>query len=455
MKQLDLGKDKVSKLFINYSVPAVISMVVISLYIIVDGIFVSRGVGPDGLAAVNIALPFIQALNSIIIMITIGGGVLTAIKLGENNEKEASRRFSFTVMIAVIFIIITSLISIIFLDTLVQLLGADESLIHLVKEYLVIMLSCNLLFQLSPIMENFIRIDGRPSFCMVVSIIGTIINIVLDYILVIKLNMGLTGAAIATCVGAGLSGIAMMTYFFTKKANLKFTKPAGNFRILGKMLYNGCSEFLTEISSSIVLLIFNIVIMKRMGPMGVSAISIVLYITTLIIMILFGISQSLQPIVSYNLGAGQVDRAKKGLKLCLITAQSISMISMVIVFIFSEPLVGIFAKGNKELIDMGVWMSRLYITSYIFIGFNITSSAFFTAIEQPLMSAVISLSRSLVLVIIGLIILPRIIGDSGIFVSNTFAEVGTFFVSIYYLKKYFYKKIDGCSKNKIIAPINQ
>lgn len=447
MKQLDLGKDKISKLFINYSIPAVISMVVISLYIIVDGIFVSRGVGPDGLAAVNIALPFIQALNSVVIMICIGGGVLTAIKLGENETKEASRRFSFTVIIALVFILVTSLLSLIFLDTLVELLGADETLIHLVKEYLVIMLSCNLLFQLAPIMENFIRIDGRPSFCMIVSVIGTIVNIVLDYILIIKLNMGLTGAAVATCIGSGLSGLTMLTYFLSKKSKLRFTRPICNIKLLGKMLYNGSSEFLTEISSSIVLLIFNIVIMKKMGSLGVSAISIVLYINTLVIMVLFGISQSLQPIVSYNLGAGQVDRAKQGLKFCLITTQVIALVSMIVVFIFSEPLVNIFAKENRELIEMGVWMTRLYLTCYLFIGINITSSAFFTAVEQPLMSAAISLSRSLVLVIIGLILLPRIIGDSGIFLSNTFAEVGTFFVSLYYLKKYFNKKCDRYLSN--------
>ncbi|WP_105615742.1 MATE family efflux transporter [Vallitalea okinawensis] len=433
MKQLDLGNDSIVKIFFQYAIPSIIGMVVLSLYVIVDGIFVGQYVGHLGLAAVNMAMPFITFVGSITGMIAIGGNVVATIHAGKGDMKKASQIFSFTVSLAAAVSILSTVLGLIFIDPLINLLGANETLAPLVKEYLYVMLF-GLIFSQGPMLfDVFIRTDGRPNYSMVVAISSSLLNILLDFVLIGIIGLGLKGAAIATVTSSLLATTLLIGHFLSKKARLKFTLFKPEIEVFRKIIFNGSSEFLTQVSTSVTTLLFNIVIMKALGEMGVSAMSIVLYINTIVIMVIFGLTQSLQPIVSYNLGAGNYKRVHKTLRVAIITAEGISITAFFWMFFKSEPIINIFAKENKELIDMTVYMTKLFITSYFLMGFNIIVSSFFTAIEEAVKSAILSLSRSLLFVVIGIYMLPIFIGEAGIFLSITFAELLTLGISIYYL----------------------
>ena len=442
MSKIDLGKDKISKLFLNYAIPGAIGMIVMSIYMIIDGIFVGNFVGPEALAAINLAFPIFMIFIGVLDMIAIGGSIFTSIKLGEGNLKKAKETFSFTLFINLAIGCIIFFLIFILAEPMLNLVGAKGDLLTLAVQYIRVFCLFGPLMMLFYMLDSFVRIDGSPRLSMILGIISSILNIILDYIFIVVLGYGLIGAAVATGISASLAGILALGYFFTKKSKLKVVKPVGDFKLFKEMAYNGSSEFLGQISNSIANIAINFVILRQLGTLGITAISIIMYINSIVTGLTFGLADSISGIVSFNLGARQIKRVKEVLKFAYITAFVVGVSAYILVVLNQDFLISIFIdNASIELYNLTASASKIMFISYFFLWFNMVSTSYFTAIKNAKVSIIIAVSRSLIFILIGLIVFPYIMPNRGIWLVIPFAEFCTLFVSLYHLKKSDLEKI--------------
>ena len=288
MAKLDLGKDSLTKIILKYGIPSICTMWIYSLYTIVDGIFIGKYLGAKEIVAVNIVMPYVNISFALGIMIAVGGGTIIAIRLGEGDSKEANRIYSLSAQFFLVLGGILSFLGIFFSRQMVKILGANEVVIGSAQTYLFIISFFTIFYLLAYGFEVFIRIDGNPAYSMICNLTGAVVNIVLDYIFIVHFHWGIGGAALAT--GMAQLGIALSLgwylVFRAKKLKFKFTK--FDFKAIGALCFNGSSEFLTEIATGIVIMAFNINIMRMIGEKGVSAFGIIGYISTLVTMTMIG-----------------------------------------------------------------------------------------------------------------------------------------------------------------------
>lgn len=448
MKNNIFERQSTSKTFFKFAVPSVIGLLIVSMQMMIDGVFVGRYVGPSGLAAVNISQPYLQLIMSIAMMIALGGGVISAIQLGRKDKKGASETAFFTLLIKVVTLSIISLVTVVYIDSIVRILGADESLFVMVKSYLLPMASLAVFYNLIIYTETFVRIGGRPNAVFLSGLSACIFNIALDYLFVAKFGFGITGAAIATVMANFLGALALTPYLFNGRCDIQVTRPKGSKKLLKDILYNGSSEMLTVVSAAAATFLFNRIIMSHLGEVGISALTIVFYANGIVNITLFGLSQALQPIVSYNLGAKRVDRIYEVIKISLITGAAIGGIAFIGMKSFSLPLINLFTKGDIELTNLAVEATSYFVFAYVLSFVNIIASSFHTAIEKPMESAGIALLRSLIFVSIFLMIMPNLMGAKGIWMAVPLAELTCLFISVFLMKS-SYKKIKEDSKEGI------
>lgn len=436
MKKLDPGKDPLLKLLVHYALPLVGSYLFMQLYFVVDGIFVGNFVGPTGLAAINLFLPVSMLSTSLSVMIAVGGSTITNISLGAGDIPKARSQFTLTLTLVFVTSIIFTTCFIIFKEPVIHFLGAKEDTYHLVDDYLSTVILFYPFVLIAYVLDMFLRAEGLPHYPAIVMAIVTVINIGLDYLFLGPFNMGLKGAALATGISQTGAALALAAPFIIKNTKLKLTKPLLSIPVIFRMLANGMSEFLESISLSITFLLFNWVISDIMGTIGVSAISIVNYIVGIVIIIIIAVAQSIQPIISFNFGAENHDRIKKLLRLTGIATFIIGVLGYIGMNIFAEPLTALFVGDNLELQEIVTQASRFVAISFIFSGFGMLGSIFFTAIEKALLSAVISSSRSLIFIVIGLLILPGLFGMTGFWLVLPFSEIMTAIIAFVFYKKW-------------------
>ncbi len=409
-------------------------MIVTSLYIVVDGIFIGKAVGSDGLAAVSMVGPLTSLSFALNIMIATGSATIVAIKMGEKKNHEASKIFSFFVLMLILGAGGISLFVLGFLEQTADFLGAVGVLKPMVIEYMKIIMYFNIFFMGTYFLEIFVRTNGRPTYSMSALIIGGVLNIILDYIWVIRLGYGLKGAALATGVSQTIATTILVIDFFRNDSKLKFVRPDFSLKLLFRGAVNGSSEFVSEISLGFIIFMFNLVIMKEVGKMGVSAFSIINYVNTVVFAILLGVSQGIQPIISYSLGADEKYVIRGIFNLAMKTVFIIGTIAFASMFIFSEEIIGTFSK-NEELLIFTTKAAKIYCFAYFLNGINMVMSAYFTAIENAKLSAFISALRGIIFVLIGIIIFPMIWGIDGIWFTMPVAEVLTAFIGYKFIAK--------------------
>ena len=428
---LSLGKENIGKLFVKYSIPSVIAMIVFSVYIVVDGIFVGNVVGSKGLSAVNIAMPFFGVAMAIGIMVAIGGGTITSIEL----EKEARKTFSLAFYTLTVITLFLSVFTIIFAPTIAKILGASDDLVPLVVQYLRALCLFLTTFVGSSYLSSGLRVMGKPNHAMIADIISSLLNILLDYIFIVKFGLGLVGAGIASGIAFTIGFLFALSHYLKKDSILKFCKVEFDFKKIVRIFYNGSSEGITQFAVAFSTFIFNIVLMIRIGEMGVSAFSIILYIASLVIAIFSGICNGISTIISFNYGANNKDRINKILKIAISTIIIIGISSTILMIFGGETLIKMFSKGDAELIRITAEATKLYSVAFVFNGLNILTSAYFTALEDAKTSAIISVLRGVILILIFIIILPIILGDIGIWLTVPASELVTVFIAINYMKK--------------------
>lgn len=440
MNKTSLSNLSTQKAFFKLALPSVIGMLIVSMQMMIDGFFIANSVGASGLAAINLSMPLVNLFMSISMMICAGGAVYTSIELGKNNQKKANEIFSFTLIIYLIIIGSLGIFMAFFINKIVLLLGADNSLIPHVKYYLLILLIFNIPFNSPIFTETFVRVGGIPNFVFISSLICITGNIIGDYLLVYKMGLGTLGAAIATASADGLAAFVLFFRFFKNRCSLSLVKPKGSIDLLGKILYNGSSEMLTVVSSAIATYIFNLILMRNIGSLGVSALTIVFYVNSILNICLYGLAQALQPLVSFNLGAKRFNRIMEALKISLISGASLGILFFMTMLFQKELIINMFSKGDKALETLTNEVLRIVIFQYLFSFVNVMASAFLTALEKPFESVVVSLFRSLVFTVSFLFILPIFLGNTGLWLSLPAGEFSCIFISIP-LMYYSFKKL--------------
>ncbi|WP_427169406.1 MATE family efflux transporter [Fusobacterium nucleatum] len=430
-------KKEILKTIFKYAIPNVISMWIFTLYTMIDGVFISRFVGSTALAGVNLSLPLINFIFSISIMIGVGSSTLIAIKFGENKYDDGNRIFTLATFLNLFLGIFISAMILFNIDIVINILGADKSqdVYKYVKEYLTIIVCFSVFYMSGYAFEIYIKIDGKPGYPAVCVLVGGLTNLLLDYIFVVIFHYGVTGAAIATGISQITSCTMLLFYIILKTKYIKFKKLTKiSLKKISKIFKTGFSEFLTEISSGILILIYNLVILRKLGVLGVSIFGTISYITSFITMTMIGFSQGIQPVISYYLGKKKYKNLKDILKISIISLGFLGVFCFIFVSLFSEYIGKIFFKEQ----DMILYVKRvlkIYSLSYIVIGMNIFVSAYFTAIKKVIYSAFITFPRGILFNSILLLILPNIFGNNVIWIISFLSELLTIFICAYLLNK--------------------
>lgn len=435
MNENILGTEKISKLFIKFSIPAIISMVIAGAQTIIDGIFLGNFVGQNALASVNIVQPFMQVIVGFSMIISVGSLSFIGRSLGEGKKEESQNIFKTAFIVLTVISITILLFGRLFSQEIAVLLGANEVLLEGVSMY------TKTIAIFAPIMSlmflfGFInRVVGKPELYLRGMILSVIVNISLDFILIKQLSLGIMGAAFAT-------GIAYVASFFIvahpmlNKNNIvnvfsgKFDKS-----VIIPMAYNGSSEGVISIATATTAYLFNMTFMRIAGEAGVAAFTTINYISQFGTLIMFGISDGIGPILSYNYGCKKDDRVNDTLKLASKVNLVVGVVLFLILFVFGQQLVSLFASGNETILNLAVSGSRVYAFAFLLSGFNIINSGYFTAIGDARASIIIAASRGMVFIIIGINILPMIIGTKGVWFTVPFAEMMTFIIGMYLVKK--------------------
>ncbi|MGN0033090.1 MAG: MATE family efflux transporter, partial [Candidatus Limimorpha sp.] len=328
-----------------------------------------------------------------------------------------------TFLVCVITLSLLSVLILIFLKDICYLLGSDDEVYPYVRTYLGILSGAVVFYIIPNFTEAFSRLAGKPNKVFTSGVICCVVNIVLDYFFIMRFGWGMAGAAVATCVANSTAAVVLAP-------NVRFGKVAGGWKEVGRIFYNGCSEMLNSVSAAIAMFMFNLVLMREIGSLGVAAMTIVYYINMVVNMSVYGLSQALYPLMSYELGARSYQRIKALLVISLKSSGAIGVAVFVLAQVFKHPLVSVFSDGNQELVSLAITAVSIVTTHYLLSFVNIIGSSFHTAVERPVESAAIALCRSLVFVSLPLLLLPRLIGDTGIWLSMPVAELLTLFVSL-------------------------
>lgn len=423
---------------LRFALPTMVMMIFMSLYSIVDGIFISRLLGTNALSAANIVYPVISIVFAVGIMLSTGGSALIAKKLGEGKEREAREDFSFLTLVSFLFGIAILLIGNIFIEPIVRALGSTDALLPYCVDYLSVSLLLAPATMLQMMFQTFFVTAGKPLIGLMLTISGGVANMILDYLFMGPFNMGISGAALATGIGELIPAVIGLFYFLFTRHSLYLTKPVVRFQVLKESCFNGSSEMVTNLSTAVVTYLFNITMLKFLGEPGVAAITIVLYGQFLFNALYMGFSMGVAPVISYNHGSQNLPLLKRIFKIC-IGFISISSILITIMALVSSPvIVEIFTPIGSATYDIAKTGFFLFSINYIFAGINIYSSSMFTAFSDGKVSALISFVRTFVLIVLNILLLPYLIGVNGVWLAVPAAEFMTLFLSVYL----FYKKRD-------------
>lgn len=444
MNQEQFGTMEPKKLFLKLAIPSLISMLFSSLYMMADGIFVGKIIGSKALAAINLVFPIIMILFAVGDMIASGASVKIGIKLGEKNEKEASEIFSVALLFIFILNIIFAIIGLIFTKDIIFILIKDKELANLAYKFAYVFILFLPIIAPFFAIDNYLRICGKANMSMWINIGVSVLNIILDAIFIGYLKLGIEYAALASSLSMSIGTLILIYPFITKKVALKFTKPKIKIKEMLGIIYNGSSQFFSNISGSIMAIIMNSFLLYYGGAVGVAAYSIVMYIESLIVPMLFGMIDAVQPVFSYNYGAKNNKRIMTFFKITCTVALSISIVTMIIIFVFPDFLVRMFSsESDIAVIDMAKKALLLYAPSYLFTWFIMTVSGVLTGLEKATESIVLMSAESIILPLFSTLVLTQLIGVYGIFITPTISGAVSIVVSIILWRKCIKSEIEN------------
>jgi putative MATE family efflux protein len=420
-----MKEQKMGSLLLKFSLPAIIAMLVNSLYNIIDRIFVGRGVGSIGIAATTVAFPMMLILMAVSMLVAIGATALISIRLGEQKKEEAEKIIGNAVGMLITLPIILSVLYLIFADPILMFFGASPEVLPYARDFTHIIMLGSFLGSIAFGMNNFIRAEGNPRMAMNTQLLGTFINIVLNYVFIFQLGLGIKGSALATLSGQFFSALWVLSYFLRGhslvKIRLRNLRP--NWPILSSIMAIGFAPFAMQLANSIQNLILNKTLIAYGGDLALSAVGIVMSIATLLFMPVVGLSQGAQPIIGYNYGARQYDRVKQALKRAVIAATCMVLVGFLAIHLWPAQIVGLFSEGNAQLTVLTTHAMLVFMALMPVVGFQIICSNYFQAVGKPTQSTILSLSRQVLFFIPLLLILPHFWGIDGVWRTAPIADV--------------------------------
>ena len=441
MDQKILGIEKLSKLFIKFTIPSIIGMIFVGIQGIIDGLFVGNVLGGNALASVNLVQPYMQIIMAAALIISVGAQSIIGINLGKGESEKAQNIFRTASILLILISILVTILGVFFSEKIALILGANEVLLEGSSTYIQIISYFTSFIAIMFLFEMVVRVIGKPNISLVSMIISVVLNIVLDYLLINKFNLGIKGAALATGISYTMAFLINMIPFVSKKTIINLYKGRFDKSVLFQMIYNGSSEGVSSISNAISMFLFNTALMKIAGENGIAAFSIINYIAQVGYMVLFGISDGIRPIISYNFGAENENRVNKTLKISIIVNIIIGAIIFIVMSTFSKQLIEIFLKDGKYVVEIASTGAKIYGIAFLFNGTNILISSYFTAIDDPKNSIIVAMSRGIVFIFIGIVILPYIFGINGIWMTIVFADIITILLCYRLLKNKGFEKV--------------
>lgn len=439
---VSLEKEKIGKLILHYALPSVMGLVFYGVQNVIDGIIVGRFIGVEALAGVNMMMPMYVVIGMLSIMTGVGNQAVIGISLGKKDYRKAADALTTGGIFIFCALSVLAILSFLFSDTLIGLLGATERLHADAEGYL------KGLMLLSPFIgymffsDCMIKISGHPRFALCIMTSTIIINTLLNLFFVLVCGMGTFGVGLATGIAFTLAVIPGFFILFNKRNELAFQKGRFTPRLLGEMLYNGSSEGLAEFSAGISLILFNYTLMEYAGPDGVAAFSVINYVFYLGLTVFIGVSDGIVPIISYNYGAGRFDRLKQVVFLTLKINLAIGLLIFLFVTFQGGFIISLFLN-DPAVVRIAENGAAIYVMAFLLSGINILFSGVYTAIANAKYSLVISSLRGLVFIVAGLMVLPVFCGINGVWLTVPLAELGTCLV-VYFL----YRKTRGIIFNE-------
>ena len=441
---IQLSEHFTYKKIFRFALPSIVMMVFTSIYGVVDGTFVSNFVGKTPFAAVNLVWPFLMILGAFGFMIGTGGSALVAKTLGENKKEDANRYFTMLITLVVILGVLLTIIGLIVLRPLSSALGASGQMLEDCVTYGRTLMIFNTAFMLQSVFQSLFITAEKPRLGLIMTVAAGLTNMVLDALFIAVFKWGLVGAALASGLSQCIGGILPLIYFLSSKNDtpLKFVKTKMEGKVLLKACTNGASELMTTVSSSLVSMLYNFQLMRLAGQNGIAAYGAVMYVEFAFIAVFIGYSIGTAPIVSYHYGSENHNEVKNMLQKSFKIMSILGITMMVLAQILASPLAKVFVGYDKQLFDMTVHGFRLFSFYFILAGINIYSSSFFTALNNGMISAIISFSRTLGFETLAVIILPIFLQLDGVWLAITVAEICAFVISISFLiakkEKYHY-----------------
>lgn len=430
------------KLF-RFTFPSIIMMVFTSIYSVVDGFFVSNFAGKTAFASINLIMPFLIILGSLGFMIGTGGTALVSRILGEGDEKKANHYFSMLIWLSLLIGIVLAILGVAFMRPVAVLLGATKEMIDDCVLYGRVVIAFLAPYMLQNVFQSFLIAAEKPNLGLAATLAAGITNMVLDAVLVGVLRWGVFGAALATGISQTIGGLLPFIYFIRPNSSkLHLTKAKFKLRPILQACANGSSELMSNISGSVVGIVYNFQLLKYLGENGVSAYGVLMYVQFIFIAIFVGYSIGCAPVVSFHYGAGNHSELQSLLKKSTRIVGSLSIILTVLALTLAHPLAKMFVGYDAELLAITSHAFKLFSFSFLLAGFNIFASSFFTALNNGAISAAISFLRTLIFQTSSVLILPLILGVDGLWGANVAAEIFAFVISLAFLvanrKKYHY-----------------
>ncbi len=439
---MNLLKDDIRKLFYRYLIPAISSAIAVAVYSFIDTIAIGQSAGPDGAAACAILLPVFSIACFTGLICGVGGSVLMSQARGGGNNEKGDAYYTASVLYLSIITVIIWILGIIFQEQFYRLCGADDSLMPYSIEYGSWIFYFFPSFVLVSFLGCFIRTDGFPKFVMVSTIVGGVINIIGDWLFVFPLNMGMTGAAIATVLGSAVQTVLLLGFILCGKTSLKFAKPNRWMPALKNISKVGFGAGFSQIAVIAVSFIVNNQIMKYSGSAALAVYGVLGTVAALFMSIFSGVGQAAQPIVSANFGSGQHERYWSVQKLGIKTAIVSGVVCMAVCFIFPSQITEIFIKVTPEVAEIAPYILRVYSISFVPLAINTFSTLYLQSVTHERAASVISLMRGIILNGILLYLLPVVMKGNGIWWAITIAEGITALMAVIYLLHIYreYKK---------------
>lgn len=431
-----------AKLF-RFTLPSIVMMVFTSIYGVVDGFFVSNFAGKTAFAAINLVMPFVMVLGGIGFMVGTGGTALVSKVLGEGDAEKANRYFSMMIWLTLILGVVFSVAGMLFMHPVAVFLGATPEMMADCVLYGRITILFNTSFMLQNVFQSFLIAAEKPKLGLAVTVAAGVTNMALDALFVGVLRWGSAGAALATGLSQCVGGVLPLVYFLRQNSSLlRLVKTRLEVRLLLRACSNGASELMSNISSSIVGMIYNFQLMRYLGEDGVSAAGVLLYVRFIFTAIYIGYAVGSAPVVGYHYGAGHSGELKNLLKKSTLLMGISGLVLAALAYALSNPLARLFVGYDAALFALTGHAFRLFACSFLLAGFNIFVSSFFTALNNGAVSAAVSFLRTLVFQTFSVLILPLLFGVDGIWWAITVAELCAYMLSVLFLvrnrKRYGY-----------------